>query len=157
VANFSVVSQYTITTSSSPAGGGTTSGGGTYGCGLSVTVCATASVGYAFTDWTVNSNVVSGSSCYTFTPTNNEALVANFAPFQITGISIQSTNVLVIWEAPIGSTNILQATPGASGYNATSFMDIFGVTNATGNVTNYLDINGATNEPSRYYRIRLVP
>jgi hypothetical protein len=158
VANFSPLADYTIATSGSPAGGGTTSGDGTYACGDSVTVCATASVGYVFTDWTANSSVVSGSSCYTFVPNANETLVANFAPFQITAISIQTTNVLVTWEAPTGSTNALQATPGINGgYSTNGLVDIFAVTNMTGTATNFLDINGATNQPSRYYRVRLVP
>ncbi|HTS17604.1 MAG TPA: choice-of-anchor tandem repeat GloVer-containing protein, partial [Verrucomicrobiae bacterium] len=81
VANFAPIS-YTITTSSSPAAGGSTSGGGTVACGSgsNVTVCASANVPYyVFANWTLNGNMVSMSACYTFTPTNSETLVANFA------------------------------------------------------------------------------
>jgi uncharacterized repeat protein (TIGR03803 family) len=80
VANFTPLAYYTITTSSSPAGGGSTSGGGTVACGSNVTVCATISPCYTFVNWTdPNSNVVSTSTCYSFTAVSNETLVANFA------------------------------------------------------------------------------
>ena len=80
VANFTLLANYTINTSSSPAGGGSTSGGGTVPCGSNVTVCASAIPCYSFTAWTLNSNVVSTSPCFTFAAASNEALVANFVP-----------------------------------------------------------------------------
>jgi uncharacterized repeat protein (TIGR03803 family) len=71
---------YTTTTASSPSGGGTTSGGGTVGCDSNLTVCATPNPCYNFLNWTdPNSNLLSTSACYTFIPTTNEALTANFA------------------------------------------------------------------------------
>jgi uncharacterized repeat protein (TIGR03803 family) len=79
-AEFQPVSPYTITTSNSPAGGGSASGGGIYSCGSNVTVCATANPCYSFVNWTdQRSNVVSAASCYTFAPTTNETVTANFA------------------------------------------------------------------------------
>ncbi len=81
VANFTPILPYTITTRSSPAGGGTTSGGGTVACDSNVTVCATPSACYNFVNWTdQDSNALSTSACYTFTPSSNETLVANFTP-----------------------------------------------------------------------------
>jgi uncharacterized repeat protein (TIGR03803 family) len=80
VANFTPLAYYTIGTSSSPAGEGSTSGGATVPCGSNVTVCASAIPCHIFTTWTLNGNVVSTSSCYTFAATNSETLVANFAP-----------------------------------------------------------------------------
>jgi hypothetical protein len=155
---FSTYCPVTLATGSSPSGGGTTSGGGTVACGSNATVCATANSYYQFVNWTVNGNVVSTLPCYSITPTTNETLVANFVPFQITAISIQTTNVLLNWLAPTGSTNALQATSGLNGvYSTSGFVDIFAVTNMTGTTTNFLDVNGATNQPSRYYRVRLVP
>jgi T5SS/PEP-CTERM-associated repeat protein len=71
----------TITTSISPAGSGYTSGGGTYPCGSGVTVCAAPYACQQFANWTdQNSNVVSSSSCYSFTAASDETLTANFTP-----------------------------------------------------------------------------
>jgi len=81
VANFAPIVSTNINTSSSPSAGGSTTGGGTVACGSDVTVCATAGPCYSFVNWTdQNSNVVSTLSCYSFTVTNTESLVANFAP-----------------------------------------------------------------------------
>jgi uncharacterized repeat protein (TIGR02543 family) len=77
VANFTT-NPLTITTSASPSTGGTTSGDGTYASGARVTVKATSSSGYTFSNWTENGSVVSTLANYTFTATSNRALVANF-------------------------------------------------------------------------------
>ncbi len=78
VANFALIT-YTVSTSSSPPADGFTSGGGTYTCGSNVTVCATTNACSSFLNWTVNSNVVATSACYTFTAVTNVTLVASFA------------------------------------------------------------------------------
>ena len=65
-----------ITTSSSPTAGGTTTGGGTYN--KEITVYATPSTGYKFVNWTVGGSPVSTNTAYTFTPTDDTDLVANF-------------------------------------------------------------------------------
>ena len=90
VANFEALPQnYTVTVSANPNNAGTVSGGGTYQEGQSCTVRATANIGYAFTNWTENGNVVSTNAAYTFTVTGNRNLVANFAlqQFTITAIA----------------------------------------------------------------------
>jgi hypothetical protein len=69
---------YAIDVSASPAAGGTVSGGGAFLTGSSQTVTATPNVGYIFTSWTQNGNVVSTSANYNFTLTANTTLVANF-------------------------------------------------------------------------------
>ena len=85
VANFQTQPQnYTITVSASPRDGGTVTGGGTYQQGQSCTVSATANIGYTFTNWTENGNVVSTNASYTFTVTGNRTLVANFTAQQYT-------------------------------------------------------------------------
>jgi hypothetical protein len=67
--------------------------------------------------------------------------------------------MLITWMMGPGATNALQVTSGdANGnYDATSFTDVFVVTNnpTLGTVTNYLDLGAATNGPTRYYRARL--
>ena len=79
---------YNVTASSSPLGSGFTGGGGLVACGSNVTVCASPNSCYSFVNWTdQNSNVVSTSLCYTFTPVTNTNLTANFtaaSPYMIT-------------------------------------------------------------------------
>jgi len=158
--NNGVVCPATMTTSSSPANVGVTSGGGMADCRSNATVCATANPGYLFANWTLNSSVVSTSTCYTFTPSGNVSLVANFAPFRISALTIQGSNVLVTWIAPEGSTNVVQAANGGPGGGySTNFLPVSplivlpGANSAIGFSTNYLDIGGATNKPARYYRV----
>ncbi|HTS16748.1 MAG TPA: choice-of-anchor tandem repeat GloVer-containing protein [Verrucomicrobiae bacterium] len=80
VATFVPVSFYTVSTSGSPTAGGTTSGGGRISCGSKTTVCATPNACYNFVNWTDQySNQLSASACFTFSPSANESLVANFA------------------------------------------------------------------------------
>jgi hypothetical protein len=69
---------YTVTTSSNPTNSGTTSGGGDYLNGASVTVVASAGVGYTFVNWTEGGSPVSSSASYGFTVSGNRTLVANF-------------------------------------------------------------------------------
>jgi len=65
---------------------------------------------------------------------------------------------------PVSRTNVLEFTAGIAGsYNSNSFVST-GVTNilsggvGLGTLTNMVDSGGATNNPSRYYRVRvLVP
>jgi hypothetical protein len=73
-----LICAYTVATSSAPSGSGSTSGGGTVNCGANVTVTATPSPCYNFSDWTENGASVSTSPNYTFTPVGNTTLVANF-------------------------------------------------------------------------------
>lgn len=77
VANFEE-NTHIVTTSVNPTGAGTTTGSGTYTRGDSVTVNATANLGYNFVNWTENGNEVSTNPQYTFTITNNRNLIANF-------------------------------------------------------------------------------
>lgn len=77
VANFSPI-PYTVAVSALPVLGGTTSGGGTYNYGSSVTVNAVSNAGYAFSNWTEGTTVVSTNANYQFTLTGNRTLVAHF-------------------------------------------------------------------------------
>ena len=79
VANFTLNS-YAITASVNPANAGTITGAGTYNHGASVTLIATASTGYTFTNWTKNGVQVSTNATYTFTVEGAAAYVANFTP-----------------------------------------------------------------------------
>lgn len=78
VANFSINS-YLISVSASPADYGSVTGAGTYTCGTSAALTATANTGYSFTNWTENGTVVSTSAAYSFTVSGARTLVANFS------------------------------------------------------------------------------
>jgi uncharacterized repeat protein (TIGR02543 family) len=83
VANFTT-NPVTTTTSASPSNGGTTTGDGTYASGASVTVKATATSGYTFTNWTEGGNIVSHLATYIFTLSSNRTFVANFTTSPVT-------------------------------------------------------------------------
>jgi hypothetical protein len=70
---------YTVAAQAVPANAGSVAGGGTVAAGSAVTVTATANSGYTFTNWTLNGIVQSTSAHFTFTPTTNCNLVANFS------------------------------------------------------------------------------
>ncbi len=80
VANFieTVIEQYTVELYSNPTEGGNTIGGGTFNLGASVTVSASANIGYTFLNWTEGEIVVSVNKNYMFTITSDRVLVANF-------------------------------------------------------------------------------
>jgi hypothetical protein len=75
-ANFAVIN-YSVSASSNPVGGASITGAGNYDHGASVTLTATPSAGYSFTNWTESGTVVSTSSSITFTASSNRTLVAN--------------------------------------------------------------------------------
>ena len=84
--------QYSISLSSNPPNGGTTSGSGIYSSGSSVTVTATPSSGYTFTNWTESGTQVSTSSSYTFTISSSRTLVANFVAIPPTQYSVSPSS-----------------------------------------------------------------
>ncbi len=83
VANFQAIPQnYTISVAASPAAGGNLQGGGNYTQGQTANLSAFPTVGYTFSNWTENGNVVSNSANYNFIVTSNRNLVANFQQIQ---------------------------------------------------------------------------
>lgn len=94
---------YNISTSSNPSNGGTTTGDGSYSSGNSVTVSATANIGFNFNNWKENGNIVSTNSIYTFTASANRNLVAEFSP--TTPIQEQTNDLVFIYPNP--TTNLL--------------------------------------------------
>ena len=73
-----IVETYTVALSANPDDGGTVSGEGSYTAGTVVTVEATPSEGYSFTNWTENGTLVSSNPQFTFAINSNRTLVANF-------------------------------------------------------------------------------
>lgn len=133
-ANFAQ-STYTITTGSSPSAGGTTSGGGTVSCGNSVSVNASPASGYTFSSWTLNGSVVSASSTYTFAPSANESLMANFTAAACT-YSLSSSNASY---SSSGGTGSVTVTAGSScswtAASGASWITITAGASGTGNGT----------------------
>ena len=80
---------------------------------------------------------------------------------RIISVLAQSNDVNITWATAGGRTNAVQATVGdANGGYTNNFNDISGSIIIPGSgdaTTNFTEIGGATNNPSRYYRIRLVP
>lgn len=74
-----VVVEYTISLNIDPAGGGVVTGGGTVQEGVSVTVTAAPSSGYAFVGWQENGAIVSTEATYTFQANADRTLTAVFA------------------------------------------------------------------------------
>ena len=80
---------FTITASVNPAAGGSVSGAGQIQEGQTCTLVATPNIAYNFVNWTKNGQVVSTDPSYSFTVTDNEAYIANFAikTFAVTATS----------------------------------------------------------------------
>ena len=152
VANFTPIT-YTINTSSSPAGGGSTSGGGTETCGTTVTVVATANIGYDFVNWTEGGMVASTSASYSFTANTNRTLAANFTP-TVCSFTLSSTGTNM--SAAEGSGSVGVSTGSGCSWTATSnvgWLTITSGSSGTGNGTvNYaVDVN-----PGAALRIRTM-
>ena len=90
-ANFAANASSILIVNASPAAGGTTSGGGSYSCGGTATITATANPCYTFTGWTqtaglagnvtiANANLAST----TVTVNGNATVTANFAVYSYT-------------------------------------------------------------------------
>ncbi|HND55931.1 MAG TPA: InlB B-repeat-containing protein, partial [Pirellulaceae bacterium] len=73
-----------IDTTVVPVQAGAVTGGGVHSSGASVTLEANAHPGYAFLNWTENSDVVGTSPTYSLTSNTNHAFVANFIAAVIT-------------------------------------------------------------------------
>jgi hypothetical protein len=89
VANFAQY-EYKITTSSSPTNWGTTAGAGTYACGTTPELTATAKFGFAFKEWTSSLGATNTSGSLKIAVTGEESWVANFRDSQAPTIKITS-------------------------------------------------------------------
>ena len=78
VANFTT-DTYTVSVTANPEEGGVVDGGDDYYYGQLCTVSAEPNTGYSFENWKENGVVVTTSSSFEFTVTNNHDLVAHFS------------------------------------------------------------------------------
>ncbi len=116
VANF--VALRTITTSTVPPGAGTVTGGGAMNDGSTATVTATANVGYAFSEWTVDGVQVSTSASYSFPVLADTTVVANFTTVPTCNITTSAAPAATGTTSGGGVVNqgssvTVVATPGA--------------------------------------------
>jgi fibronectin-binding autotransporter adhesin len=79
---------------------------------------------------------------------------------RIISVAQESSDMVITWTTVGGFTNAVQAAAGDSGGGyTTNFTDVSGSIIISGSgdaATNYVDAGGATNNPSRYYRVRVV-
>jgi hypothetical protein len=155
-----IVCSHTTSTTSFPPNGGTTSGGGTILCCFSTTVCAEPAPCYNFVNWTLGTNVLSTSLCYSFVATSNSTLTANFAPTagaknQICNFQLAGTNVLVSAQSVSGDNYQLQTR---SSMTTGSWANVSGVTlsNSSGGLIILTNFGGAS-VPQKFYRLDITP
>ena len=113
-------------------------------------------------------NIAGDAAGREFSPLNNQGQVAysfvladgrtgvaiwSVPEIRVTDIAVVSNDVRIAWNAPAGTTNLVEASPNVSG----------GFTNISGNIvivgsgpvtTNFVEVGGARKGPARYYRIR---
>jgi len=106
--SFTTIPQVTV--SSLPLIGGTTTGGGAFAQGSSVTVKATPSIGYVFTNWTEGVTVVSTNASYQLNMAGNKTLVANFTA----GTNTFTLNATGVNGTVIKNPSLVNYTSGAT-------------------------------------------
>ena len=92
VASKTYTAIFTVTAAANDNTMGTVTGAGEYAGGTEATLTATASEGYEFVNWTVNTDTVSTESTYTFTVTADVELIANFKKKSATDVENLNTN-----------------------------------------------------------------
>ncbi len=85
----------TVTATANDAEGGTVDGGGAYLINSTCTLTAVANIGYMFSNWTKDDEVVSTSATYSFTALEDAELVANFV--EKDGNTVQTTALTEGW------------------------------------------------------------
>ncbi len=111
---FSAVGTYQVDVSSSLEEGGIVYGSGSHNVGSAVTVYALPRTGYRFVDWTENGVSVSSDRNFTFSLTDNRALVANFArayPVQLSADPDIGGRVSGVGFFRVGETVTVEAKP----------------------------------------------
>ncbi|MDW8345276.1 MAG: hypothetical protein RMM51_12410, partial [Verrucomicrobiae bacterium] len=73
--------------------------------------------------------------------------------FRVVSITRTNNDIRVTWTTVPSKSYVLERSASVmSGYST-----IFAVTNSTGTTTNYVDLGAATNQPTLFYRVRLLP
>ena len=143
VFTFTTIPQITVT--ANPVLGGVVSGGGSFAQGATVTVNAIPNTGFAFTNWTDGTTVVSTSSSYQFTMAGNKNLVANF-----TAIPVGSFAVALSSNPVAGGVNT-----GSGAYAAGSVVTVSSVANAGFTFVNWTE-NGVVASTSSSFQFTIA-
>ncbi|MCL2041998.1 MAG: Ig-like domain-containing protein, partial [Bacteroidales bacterium] len=139
IANFEIIS-YNVTVSADPTTGGSAAitlpdAGGTYDCGASVTVAATAEDCYTFVNWTDDSGAaVSTDNPFTFTIDKDTVLVANF--------EIISCNVTVSADPTTGGSTAITLPDAGGTYDCGTSVTVAATTEDCYAFVNWTDGNG---------------
>jgi len=149
VAHYTLIppTPYSVFLSSNPAVGGATTGGGVHNSGTSVTVTATASPGFTFTNWKEGTTIVSSSANYTFTISANRTLVANFTAVSPTQYSVNLSSNPVAGGTTTGggafdsgTTLLVSANPN-NGYTFTNWTEGATIVSTSANYTFTISAN----------------
>jgi len=103
---------------------GTATGGGTYETNTTATVTATAYTSYKFVNWTKNDMEISTENPYSFTVTEDVALVANFEK----EVGMENIEIAVIKIYPNPTTGKLRIESGELKVEKIEIFDIYGRT-----------------------------
>ncbi len=125
---FAFNSQVEISATVNPDGAGAVTGTGAYTLGTSATLVAEANEGFAFRDWSLNGEVVSTESTYTFVVTGATHLEANFDYVNTqdlvagwnwwgTSVEVSGATGLEMIENSLGSNGISIKSQGQSTQN----------------------------------------
>ena len=112
-AQFSINS-HTLSVAASPATYGSVSGGGTYNCGTSHTITATANTGYAFSYWSLNGSSVSTNASYSVTmPDENVTYTAVFTALPTYTATFKNGTETFATKSGYSGQSITVSTPSA--------------------------------------------
>lgn len=129
-----------VTLTANPVAGGTSTGGGAFAQGSVVTLVATPSAGFTFTNWTNNGLIVSTSPSYQFTMAGNSSLVANFTPV------VPGKFAVLLSSSPAAGG----ATGGSGSYNAGTPVTVTATPHAGYTFFNWTDNGNAVSTSSNY-------
>lgn len=108
ISKSTTTNSHTISASVFPLNSGTVSGAKVYNSGETVSLTASASLGYIFYNWTENGTQVSTNSTYSFTASANRTLVANFTFYS--GIKhFTENNSIIIYPNPVSDELTIEA------------------------------------------------
>jgi hypothetical protein len=156
VANFTTnPTTNTVAAQVNPAHAGSVNGSGSFVTGSSVTVTATASSGYTFTNWTENGTVQSTTSSYSFTLATNRHLVANFRANPTTNSLVTQTNSTTNTVATLANPANAGSVNGGGSFLTGSSVTVTATANGGYTFTNWTE-NGTVQSTSSSYSFTLA-
>ncbi|MBL9146057.1 MAG: hypothetical protein JNM99_20415 [Verrucomicrobiaceae bacterium] len=109
-----IATNRTITASAAPLAGGSVSGSGVVGNGATVTLTATPSSGYIFSNWTLSGAPAGSTNPITFTASADYTFVANFIALPVVSISAPAGGGLGFSWPESATGWVLQESPDLS-------------------------------------------